>query len=57
MPTVSCDGLTFAGLVWTYELLPIKHTETAYDRPSHSPLHFRDQHMVAQYSKCQGCSY
>jgi len=29
MSIVSCDGLSCIGLVWTFKLLPSKHTNTS----------------------------
>jgi len=47
MPFASLNGLNFSGLVWTFKLLPSKHTETRTCMLGHSPVHFRDQHGVS----------
>jgi hypothetical protein len=46
MPVMSCDGLSFSGIAWTFKLLPGKHKSPAYGKLGHPPRHFRDQHMV-----------
>lgn len=46
MPVVSCDGLSFSGIAWTFKLLPSKCKNSAYGKFGHSPGHFRDQHGV-----------
>jgi len=47
MPIVSHDGLTFAGVVWTFTSLPNAHKGARiwHARPFTSKF-YRDQHMV-----------
>jgi len=43
MPSLSCDGLHFSGLAWTFKLLSSKHIQRpAYSMVGHSPVHIGD---------------
>jgi len=51
MPNVSRGSQSFSCLTWTFQFLQVNTQRPTYGMLDHSPVHFRDQHKVAQHDK------